>query len=311
MSGATEIAFNVPEYSGAEIEHVRKSLASGHTSSNHEFSQKAREILQAETGAAEVLLTTSCTAALEMSAMLLDLEAGRHRDRAVVHVHLDGARLRPRGRPHPLLRHRAAHPRAGPAQRRGAARRLGPRGGGGALRRHRLRHGRPARGAGRPSRRVRDRGQRARALRPVARRAARLARPVRHPELPRHQELHLRRGRGARRRRHRGRRPGLGALRQGHRPAGVLPRPGGQVLLARQRLLLRARGPARRDPDVPARAAGVHPGPASRRVRPLPGRPHAVRRASSASGCRTSPTTACRPTTSSTCCCRTPRCGAP
>jgi hypothetical protein len=71
-----EIAFNVPEYSGAEIEHVRRSLASGHTSANHEFSQKAREILQAETGAAEVLLTTSCTAALELSAMLLDLQPG-------------------------------------------------------------------------------------------------------------------------------------------------------------------------------------------------------------------------------------------
>jgi len=76
VTGQTEIAFNVPEYSGAEIAHVRKSLASGHTSSNHEFSQKAREILQAETGAADVLLTTSCTAALELSAMLLDLEPG-------------------------------------------------------------------------------------------------------------------------------------------------------------------------------------------------------------------------------------------
>jgi dTDP-4-amino-4,6-dideoxygalactose transaminase len=76
VTGQTEIAFNVPEYSGAEIAHVRKSLASGHTSSNHEFSQKAREILQAETGAAEVLLTTSCTAALELSAMLLDLAPG-------------------------------------------------------------------------------------------------------------------------------------------------------------------------------------------------------------------------------------------
>ena len=76
MTGQTEIAFNVPEYSGAEIAYVRESLASGHTSSNDEFSQKARELLQAETGAAEVLLTTSCTAALELSAMLLDLGPG-------------------------------------------------------------------------------------------------------------------------------------------------------------------------------------------------------------------------------------------
>jgi dTDP-4-amino-4,6-dideoxygalactose transaminase len=70
------IAFNVPDYSGAELAYVRRSLESGHTSSNHEFSQKAREVLQAETRASDVLLTTSCTAALELSAMLLDLRPG-------------------------------------------------------------------------------------------------------------------------------------------------------------------------------------------------------------------------------------------
>ncbi|MGI8645318.1 MAG: dTDP-4-amino-4,6-dideoxygalactose transaminase [Nocardioides sp.] len=76
MTDYQEIAFNVPEYSGTEVDYVRRSLDSGHTSSNHEFSQKAREILQAETRAADVLLTTSCTAALELSAMLLDLKPG-------------------------------------------------------------------------------------------------------------------------------------------------------------------------------------------------------------------------------------------
>jgi dTDP-4-amino-4,6-dideoxygalactose transaminase len=71
-----QIEFNVPDYSGAELAYVSRSLDSGHTSSNHEFSQKSREILQAESGAADVLLTTSCTAALELSAMLLDLRPG-------------------------------------------------------------------------------------------------------------------------------------------------------------------------------------------------------------------------------------------
>ena len=75
MSGA-EIRFNVPDYSGAELEYLQESLSGGSTSSNGQFSRKAVEILQAETGAAEVLLTTSCTAALELSAMLLDLGPG-------------------------------------------------------------------------------------------------------------------------------------------------------------------------------------------------------------------------------------------
>ena len=71
-----EIRFNVPDYSGAELACLQESLSGGSTSSNGQFSRKAVEILQAETGAAEVLLTTSCTAALELSAMLLDLGPG-------------------------------------------------------------------------------------------------------------------------------------------------------------------------------------------------------------------------------------------
>jgi dTDP-4-amino-4,6-dideoxygalactose transaminase len=76
VNGQPEIAFNVPEYPGEDLAYLQQSLASGHTSSNGEFSGKARQILQAETGAAEVLLTTSCTAALELSAMLLDIKPG-------------------------------------------------------------------------------------------------------------------------------------------------------------------------------------------------------------------------------------------
>ncbi len=53
------------------------------------------------------------------------------------------------------------------------------------------------RGARRPARRRADRGQRPRPLRPLARPAARQPRPVRDAELPRDQELRLRRGRRA------------------------------------------------------------------------------------------------------------------
>jgi dTDP-4-amino-4,6-dideoxygalactose transaminase len=77
MSQEWPIRFNVPEYGETEAAYARESLlGGGSTSSNGQFSHKAVEILQAETGAAEVLLTTSCTAALELSAMLLDLGPG-------------------------------------------------------------------------------------------------------------------------------------------------------------------------------------------------------------------------------------------
>ena len=69
----TEIPFNRPQLTGRELAYVEEAMASGHTSSSGPFSARAGELLQQATGAAEVLLTTSCTAALELSAMLLDL----------------------------------------------------------------------------------------------------------------------------------------------------------------------------------------------------------------------------------------------
>lgn len=69
----TEIPFNKPELAGKELAYVEEAMTSGHTSSSGPFSRRAGELLQQATGAEEVLLTTSCTAALELSAMLLDL----------------------------------------------------------------------------------------------------------------------------------------------------------------------------------------------------------------------------------------------
>ena len=70
------IPFNRPGIEGKELEHIREAVERGHTSADGPFSAQVVEILRAETGAAEVLLTTSCTAALEMSAMLLDVGPG-------------------------------------------------------------------------------------------------------------------------------------------------------------------------------------------------------------------------------------------
>ena len=67
------VPFNRAEVAGRELELIREAVESGHTSSGGPFSRQAGELLQEATGAGEVLLTTSCTAALELSAMLLDL----------------------------------------------------------------------------------------------------------------------------------------------------------------------------------------------------------------------------------------------
>lgn len=76
MDEQHDIAFNRASIEGRELDYIRQSLESGHTSSSGPFSAAASALLKAETGAAEVLLTTSCTAALEMSALLLDLQPG-------------------------------------------------------------------------------------------------------------------------------------------------------------------------------------------------------------------------------------------
>lgn len=76
MSERPDIRFNATSPEGEELAYMRESVQSGHMSSSGPFAQRAGVLLQQETGAREVLLTTSCTAALELSAMMLDLQPG-------------------------------------------------------------------------------------------------------------------------------------------------------------------------------------------------------------------------------------------
>ena len=71
-----DIAFNVPAVEGRELEYVDAAIRGGHPSAGGDFSTRAAALLAEHTGAEEALLTTSCTAALELSAMLLDLQQG-------------------------------------------------------------------------------------------------------------------------------------------------------------------------------------------------------------------------------------------
>ncbi len=71
-----DIPFNRASVEGSELEYIRQSLESGHTSSSGSFSKRSVEMLLAWSGAEDVLLTTSCTSALELSALMLDLKPG-------------------------------------------------------------------------------------------------------------------------------------------------------------------------------------------------------------------------------------------
>jgi dTDP-4-amino-4,6-dideoxygalactose transaminase len=74
--GDYEIAFNRPSLVGRELEYLRMAIERGHLSGDGLFTKKCNEYLENEVGASKALLTTSCTHALEMAALLLNLQPG-------------------------------------------------------------------------------------------------------------------------------------------------------------------------------------------------------------------------------------------
>ncbi len=70
------IPFNRPSFVGRERRYMDEALARGHISGDGEFTRRCHELLKAELGVRAVLLTTSCTHALEMAAILLDVGPG-------------------------------------------------------------------------------------------------------------------------------------------------------------------------------------------------------------------------------------------
>jgi dTDP-4-amino-4,6-dideoxygalactose transaminase len=70
------VDFNRPLPVGRELEYVGQALQSGHISGDGPFTKKCHALLQQALDVPEVLLTTSCTHALDMSALLLDIQPG-------------------------------------------------------------------------------------------------------------------------------------------------------------------------------------------------------------------------------------------
>ncbi len=71
-----KVPFNRPCTVGADAAYVRDAIASGHMCGDGPFSKRAQALIEETSGARRALLTTSCTAALEMSALLCDLGPG-------------------------------------------------------------------------------------------------------------------------------------------------------------------------------------------------------------------------------------------
>lgn len=70
------ISFNRPYMTGRELWHIAQAHANGHLSGDGPFTKQCHAWLEKQTGARKVLLTQSCTAALEMAAILADIQPG-------------------------------------------------------------------------------------------------------------------------------------------------------------------------------------------------------------------------------------------
>jgi len=70
------IDFNQPTIVGKELEYIAQAYANAHVSGDGEFSRRCHAFLEEKLGVKKALLTSSCTHALEMMALLLDIAPG-------------------------------------------------------------------------------------------------------------------------------------------------------------------------------------------------------------------------------------------
>ena len=70
------IGFNVAPFTGKEFDYIRQAIEAEHICGDGMFTKKCNEWIEKRTGTAKALLTTSCTHATEMAALLLDIQPG-------------------------------------------------------------------------------------------------------------------------------------------------------------------------------------------------------------------------------------------
>lgn len=70
------IRFNVPPYTGKELDYIKIAVENQKICGDGEFTKKCNEWMEHKTGTAKALLTTSCTHATELAAILADIRPG-------------------------------------------------------------------------------------------------------------------------------------------------------------------------------------------------------------------------------------------
>ena len=70
------INFNVPPFTGKETEYIMEAVKAQKICGDGQFTKKCNAWLEEKTGAVKALLTTSCTHATEMAALLADVKPG-------------------------------------------------------------------------------------------------------------------------------------------------------------------------------------------------------------------------------------------
>ncbi len=76
MTDLYKIPFNRAVIVGTEMDYIAQAVANGHISGDGPFTKKIHALLESGLGVPKALLTTSCTHALEMAAILLDIQPG-------------------------------------------------------------------------------------------------------------------------------------------------------------------------------------------------------------------------------------------
>jgi len=70
------IPFNIPPFVGGELDYIREAINAHKICGDGQFTKKCSKWLEGKTGTSKALLTTSCTHALEMAAILTGVEPG-------------------------------------------------------------------------------------------------------------------------------------------------------------------------------------------------------------------------------------------
>ncbi len=74
--GKLQIPFNRSSLVGRELEYITRAMTIGQIAGNQTFTKRCEALLERELGVARVLITASCTHALEMTALLLEIGPG-------------------------------------------------------------------------------------------------------------------------------------------------------------------------------------------------------------------------------------------